>query len=105
MDPGYCNSTGLQCINTPGSYQCQCRAGFKADGDSCTGVLMPFFKKNFLLIYHQILMSAQLQLQIVAKILFVKIPRALFTVYAILAGQEVGTLVQVRGTACKVSTC
>ncbi len=30
-------STYAQCLNTPGSYTCECGTGFKGDGITCNG--------------------------------------------------------------------
>ncbi len=32
-----CHPTLANCTNTPGSFRCQCKAGFNGDGVNCTG--------------------------------------------------------------------
>ena len=32
---------GADCINTDGSYLCQCRSGYSGDGYTCTGRYFP----------------------------------------------------------------
>jgi hypothetical protein len=35
-----CHPTLANCINTPGSFRCHCKAGFNGDGVNCTGKCM-----------------------------------------------------------------
>ena len=35
-----CHPTLANCTNTPGSFRCQCKAGFNGDGVNCTGKCM-----------------------------------------------------------------
>lgn len=37
-DSGLCNKNA-RCINTEGSYECQCHDGFQGNGYNCTGIL------------------------------------------------------------------
>ena len=38
------------CKNTEGSYQCSCDAGFKQDGDNCTGTFVKYAAQRLLCI-------------------------------------------------------
>ena len=40
--PPRCDASTAKCVNTPGSYRCDCRWGYKHEGDdqgACTGKL------------------------------------------------------------------
>ena len=44
------------CVNTPGSFECQCQSGYQGNGISCAGnynVIVPvqYLSYNFLFIY------------------------------------------------------
>jgi len=36
------------CTNTPGSYTCNCKAGYRMTGDTCNGKYLIFFIKMLL---------------------------------------------------------
>ena len=45
----FCDSNA-DCINTVGSYICQCRSGFSGDGQVCTGNFIDYYL-YFLMLY------------------------------------------------------
>ena len=44
--------TNATCINSVGSYSCQCNAGFQGDGRSCIGWLVSSIHTYCLHLYH-----------------------------------------------------
>ena len=32
-----CSNVNAECVNSVGSYSCQCKQGYTGDGDNCTG--------------------------------------------------------------------
>lgn len=40
---GYSCGQYKQCVNTPGSYRCDCMAGFQTQGNNCLGFNLFFF--------------------------------------------------------------